>query len=72
MKEKTYFTPESPSVQACSHSFMKLVSPLSYIKKSKNYIKEKIKTYTKKNEKLEIYLCFESEISLLMPLLGYL
>ena len=51
MKEKTYLH-WSPLVQAFSHSFMKFVSPLSYIKKNKNYIKGKIKTYTKKNEKL--------------------
>ena len=50
-KRKDLLTPVSPSVQACSHSSMKLVSLLRYIKKSKNYIK-KIKTYTKKNKKL--------------------
>jgi len=41
---------------------MKLVSPLSYIKKTENYIKRKIKTYTKKNEKLA------QNLSLLHPL----
>ena len=51
-ERKYLLTPLSPSVQACSHSSMKLVSPLSYINESKNYIKEKNKTYTKKNEKL--------------------
>jgi len=48
-ERKDLLIPMSPSVQACSHSSTKLVSPLSYIKKVKNYIKGKIKTYTKKN-----------------------
>ena len=48
-ERKDLLTPMSSSVQACSHSSMKLISPLSYIKKSKNYIKEKNKNYNKKN-----------------------
>ena len=40
-ERKHLLTPVSPSVQACSHSSMRLSSPLSYINKIKNYIKGK-------------------------------
>ena len=57
--KKDLLIPVSPSVQAYSHFSMKLISPLSYIKKTENYMKRKIKIYTKKNKNWpKIYLCF--------------
>ena len=52
MKEKRNLHRYHTQYKVQSHSSMKLVSPLSYINESKNYIKGKIKTYTKNYEKL--------------------
>ena len=59
--KKRSLTPMSPSVQACSHSSMKVSSPLKLHKENKNYMKEN------KNLSYKLQISLNSTLCLVVP-----